>query len=304
MKKIWKTLVYHFEWDFIENNLDYIRSISDEVIIITATDDYQGKIFKEHFEWVECFISGVFDYLENSFYDLLTLKYIVNAYTGNWDFDLDFLAQNNIIYKNSIGFSSQAVAELWFTMMLNLWRNVLESKNFAHNRWKEVWKFQWTESFWKTVWIIWMGCIGTIFWNMCSALWMNVIYHSREEKKNQFEFKNMSDLLSESDIVFLSVTENKDSNKMINAKIFSQLKDNALFLNVSWTNTIDWEWIYATFTSSNIKIWTDFLNNDEMLKQYLQSDSFYTTNHSGFNTVEAKERNVENFMNNLKGARP
>lgn len=105
-------------------------------------------------------------------------------------------------------------------------------------------------------------------------------------------------LLSESNIVFLCVTENKDSYKMINREALP-LKDNALFLNVSWTNTIDWEWIYDTFTSTNIKIWTDILDDEQQFNRYIKNDRFYATSHIWFNTVEAKERNIENLMKNL-----
>lgn len=171
------------------------------------------------------------------------IKYIGLFSTGYNVIDLDVARQKNICICNVPSYSSNAVAQLTFALLLNLCHKVQLHSDAVHN---EAWIKSEHFCFWnypqielkdKIMGIIGYGAIGSKVARIALALDMKVIVHTRTPKKEiediNFKFVGFDELLENADVVSIHCPLSDQTQNLIDKNALSKMKKNAFVLNTS-----------------------------------------------------------------------
>ncbi len=140
--------------------------------------------------------------------------------------------------------NTRSVAELVIGLCVMLIRRIPDKNAAAH---RGVWMKEASGSFelrGKTLGIVGYGNIGSQVSVMAEAMGMNVIYHDIGPKLphgNARQARNLTELLSRSDIVTLHVPGNASTRRMIDREALAHLKMGAILINYSRGDVIDLE---------------------------------------------------------------
>jgi phosphoglycerate dehydrogenase-like enzyme len=65
---------------------------------------------------------------------------------------------------------------------------------------------------------------------------MEVSYWSENSRDKRFTYKELENLLEDSDVIFHSLARNEATEKLITEELFSHLKPSVLFVTIAHTN--------------------------------------------------------------------
>ncbi len=132
---------------------------------------------------------------------------------------------------NLRGFSTNAVAEQAISLAFSLARRL---PLVIQNDWKiDFEKYRWIELSGKRVGIIGLGKIGRRIAEMTQAFGMNTVYWSRSSRDERFEYLELSNLIEESDLLFLTFAQNDETNKLLTQELLQKLKKIALIISIA-----------------------------------------------------------------------
>ena len=172
---------------------------------------------------------------------------LLRAGSGSDNIDLDYVTRHGLRLERVPGPGAKAVAELAFSLMLCLARNVLRAdRKLRHGTWA---KYEMTGYLLtgKTLGIIGAGNIGTqvgqrgIAWGMraigCSE------QHTPAEGRRLQEFgiqmRKFDEVLSESDFVSVHVPLNEKTRNLIGQEEIARMKPGAYLINLARGGVID-----------------------------------------------------------------
>ena len=168
------------------------------------------------------------------------LKYIGLFATGYNNIDIDYCRQHGITVCNAGSYSTNAVAQHTFALILEHFNNIARYNQYVHDgKWKRSPTFSpfvypLNELAGKTMGIVGLGAIGTAVAGIAHAFDMNVIAFNRSRKNvpgvMQVDFDT---LLTQSDIITVHCPLNGDSEDLFNKRTFSRMKQGALFVNTA-----------------------------------------------------------------------
>lgn len=169
-----------------------------------------------------------------------TVKLICEAGTGYNNIDIAAARERGIGVCNTPGYSTEAVAQLAITFMLNLsaslpqQQHMLETKDFRNfTNYLQVPHF---ELGGKTLGIIGAGSIGQHTLNIALALGMQILVYSRTPKDfgdARIRFVSLEELLKQSDFVSLHCPLNEATKHIINKERLQLMKRSAYLINTS-----------------------------------------------------------------------
>ena len=161
---------------------------------------------------------------------------------GTDKIDLDTCAEMGIPVFNAPYSNTRSVAELALGHMLALLRFIPERNNeMQQGIWKKTTSSS-VELRGKTLGIIGYGNIGSQLSILAESLGMNVIYYDTAEKLtlgNAVRMKSMADLLRAANVVSVHVSGLPQNAGLIGAEQFDQMKDDAIFINLSRGYVVD-----------------------------------------------------------------
>ncbi len=170
------------------------------------------------------------------------LKMISVAFTGIDHIDLKVCKEKNIMICNAAGYSTHAVAELAFGLMLSVIRNIIPLDAAVRKGGTKMGYSQ-NELFGKTLGIIGTGAIGLKTAQIASAFGMRVLAYSRTQKAEAvsrgIRYVELDELLSQSDIVSLHVPLNAETKNLINEQKLSIMKKSAILINTARGPVVD-----------------------------------------------------------------
>lgn len=170
------------------------------------------------------------------------LKMISVAFTGIDHIDLKVCKEKNIMICNAAGYSTHAVAELAFGLMLSVIRNIIPLDAAVRKGGTKMGYSQ-NELFGKTLGIIGTGAIGLRTAQIASAFGMRVLAYSRTQKSEAvsqgIRYVELDELLSQSDIVSLHVPLNAETKNLINEQKLSIMKKSAILINTARGPVVD-----------------------------------------------------------------
>lgn len=168
------------------------------------------------------------------------LKYIGLFATGYNNIDIDYCKVHNITVCNAGSYSTNAVAQHTFALILEHFNNTSNYNKYVKDgRWKRSKTFSpfvypLSELAGKTLGIVGFGNIGKAVAKIANAFEMRVIAFNRSEKQaDGVEFVSFETLLEQSDIVSVHCPLNSESQDMFDKNAFAKMKKGALFVNTA-----------------------------------------------------------------------
>lgn len=168
------------------------------------------------------------------------LKYIGLFATGYNNIDIDYCKAHNIAVCNAGSYSTNAVAQHTFALILEHFNNTSNYNKYVQDgRWKRSKTFSpfvypLSELAGKTLGIVGFGNIGRAVAKIANAFEMRVIAYNRSEKQaDGVEFVSFETLLEQSDIVSVHCPLNSKSENMFDKNAFAKMKKGALFVNTA-----------------------------------------------------------------------
>ncbi len=168
------------------------------------------------------------------------LRYIGLFATGYNNIDIDYCNEKGITVCNAGSYSTNAVAQHTFALILEHFTQVGKYNDFVQQGgWKNSptfspFVFDINELWGKTIGIVGYGSIGKAVGRIAHAFGMNILAHSRNFKEvENGKFCSLDQLLQNSDIVTVHCPLNKDSEKMFTKETFNKMKKGAFFVNTS-----------------------------------------------------------------------
>lgn len=174
------------------------------------------------------------------------LKYIGLFATGYNNIDIDYAKEHNITVCNAGSYSTNAVAQHTFALILNYFSKVSEYNTFVQNgSWKKCRVFSpieysTHEIAGKTIGIIGYGNIGKAVAKIANSFEMNVLVSTRTPQNDAtVRFVTADELYAQSDIITVHCPLNESSALMFNAESFKKFKKGAFFINTARGGVVD-----------------------------------------------------------------
>ncbi|MGN0383909.1 MAG: D-2-hydroxyacid dehydrogenase [Eubacterium sp.] len=239
------------------------------------------------------------------------LKYIGLFATGYNNIDIEYADEHGITVCNAGSYSTDAVAQHTFAMILNHYNNVGLYDAFVKNGgWKQSttfspFVFPLTELRDKTIGIIGYGSIGRKVADIASAFSMKVLIYTRTTKKEdrKVTFVSLDELLQKSDIVTVHCPLNKDSEKMFNKKTFSKMKEGAYFINTARGGIIIEDDLIDSLNSGHLSgAAIDVLETEPMSRycRLTEADNITLTPHIAWAPIETRKRLIKIVADNIR----
>lgn len=290
-------------------NDDIDFSVFDEFGEVTIYDYTKYNQIAERIKDAEIILCNKSIMNRMTLKDAKNVKYIGLFATGYNNVDIEYTNERNITVCNAGSYSTNAVAQHVFALILEHYNKVGEYNKFVKDGgWIHSEKFSpfkpMKEMDGRTLGIVGYGSIGKKVAKIAQAFDMKVLAYNRSPKKDEgVRFVEMDELLEKSDIVSIHCPLNRDSEKMCNKDFFSKMKDGALFINTSRGGVVDEQALIDAVKSKKISgAGLDVVAVEPMEKHYdiLDIDNIIITPHSAWAPVETRTRLVEIVKNNIK----
>lgn len=167
------------------------------------------------------------------------LKYVCVAFTGYDHVDMAYCKEQGIKVSNCAGYSTVAVADLVFGLLLDVYRNIsILNSQVRHGGTKDGLVGPELEG--KRFGVIGAGAIGSRVMRIAAAFGCEVVAYSRTPKDIEgVTFVGLDELLSTSDVISLHVPQTPETTGMIGAEQIALMKPNAVLINCARGPIVD-----------------------------------------------------------------
>lgn len=280
---------------------------------VTAYDYTPSELVVERCKDAEIIIDNKVVFTKETLEQLPKLKYIGLLSTGFNVIDIEAAKNNGITVCNVPTYSTAAVAQLTFALILEMYNQVsIHSEAVHKGEWTNCrdFCFQKTpllELNNKTIGLIGYGKIGSEVAKIADAFSMNILCYV-PSKKPQPDFKNfrfvsLDELAEKSDIVSLHCPLTPETTKIINSDFIVKMKKNAIIINTSRGPSIDEQALADALNSDRIAgAGVDVLSTEppKADNPLLSCKNCFITPHIAWAGYETRERLVGVVLNNLK----
>lgn len=242
--------------------------------------------------------------LRKEFFDACPkLKMLSIAFTGLDHIDMEECAKRGIVVKNAAGYSTNAVAELAFAMMIGLYRKIAENDRITREA-ERGGLMPGIEVAGKTIGIIGAGNIGQRVAEIAKAFGCRVLMWNRTPKTIEgVSFVDKETLLKESDIVTLHIALNSETRDFITAKDLSLMKKTAILINTARGPVVN-EKDLANALNDNVIAGAaiDVYSTEPPVRKdnpVLGAKNTLLLPHIGFATKEAFEKRLKIVVDNV-----
>ena len=242
------------------------------------------------------------------------LKLICVAATGTNNVDLDHAAKKGILVRNVINYSTDSVAQLTFTMLLQLvnrpfyYDNYVKSgayaksDSFTHH----------AEPFWelrgKRMGIIGLGTIGRQVARIAESFGMEVVFYSTSGRNNNINYKRfeLDDLLKNSDVITIHAPLNEKTKGLITYDKIKLMRPCAILLNLGRGGIVDEEDLAKALNENmiggvglDVHEHEPILADNPLLKLY-DKQKLIITPHIAWASKEARELLIQKIAQNIE----
>lgn len=244
---------------------------------------------------------------------LPNLRYIGLLSTGFNVIDIEAAKANGVTVCNVPTYSTAAVAQLTFALILEMYNQVSVHSEAVHNgEWTNCrdFCFQKTpllELNNKTIGLIGYGKIGSEVAKIADAFSMNILCYVPSNKPlpdfKSFRFVTLDELAEKSDIVSLHCPLTRETTKIINKDFISKMKKSAIIINTSRGPSIDEQALADALNSGRIAgAGVDVLSTEppKADNPLLACKNCFVTPHIAWAGYETRERLVGVVLDNLK----
>lgn len=238
------------------------------------------------------------------------LRYIGLFATGYNNIDIPAAKKHNITVCNAGGYSTDAVAQHTFALILDHYSKVsLYKSDVSDGKWITSPTFSMFphsiyELAGKTIAIIGYGCIGKAVAKIADAFNMNVIVSTRTTPKDcPYKVVSIDEAFSLADIVTLHCPLTAQTEKLVNKDRLSMMKSSSLLINTSRGPVVD-EYALAEALKNNVIAGAalDVLEREPMHNSspLLGLDNCTITPHVAWAPLETRKRLISIVNSNIK----
>lgn len=240
------------------------------------------------------------------------LKFIALMSTGYNIVDYIYLKEKGIPVSNIPSYSTDAVAQLVMSFILELAMNVsLHSESVKNGEWSECsdfcyWKSPLTELAGKTLGIFGLGKIGKAVAERAKAFGMNVVAYTPRKHGNEPDFiklVSLDEMLNLADIISMHCPLTPETEGVVNKDFISRMKDGAYFINTSRGTVVDEAALAEALNSGKLGgAGLDVLSTEPPKKDnpLLAAKNCFITPHIAWASFETRKRLVSILYNNIQ----
>ncbi len=238
---------------------------------------------------------------------LPNLKYIGMLGTGYGGIDTAYAATKDITVTNIADYATEGVSEFTFGILIEWCRGVSRALGLAWDGTYEDDNHPGMEIKGKKFGVVGLGNIGKRTAELAQAFGCDVSYWSRTRKPdaeaNGIKYQELDDLLAGSDIITLNLALNSETEGIINGDRLQKIKKDAIFINVSPMELIDFDSLVTRLKQEDIVFMLD--HSDEMTEERLTAlktiarCKIYPA--IAYLTKEAGQLKKRIYVDNLKG---
>ncbi|MBS3781861.1 MAG: D-glycerate dehydrogenase [Candidatus Thermoplasmatota archaeon] len=247
------------------------------------------------------------------------LKAISNYAVGYDNIDVGAATERGIAVTNTPGVLTEATAEIAWSLMMAVARNVVSGDKFVREDRFEGWDptlMLGHELHGKTLGIVGMGNIGSKVAEISQGFDMDIIYYNRSEKKDieeklGAEYVELDELLVRSDFVSLHVPLTEETEGMIGEDELEKMNEDSYLINTARGEVVDEDALVETLkeggiAGAGIDVYADEPHGAN--PDYYELDNVVLTPHLGSASFRAREgmavMAAENIIAVLEGDEP
>jgi glyoxylate reductase len=188
------------------------------------------------------------------------LQVISNIAVGYNNIDIQASTERGIVVTNTPGVLTETTADLTFALLMASARRVVEGSEYLRSGEWGAWSLmQMTgqDIYGATLGIIGLGRIGEALVKRAQGFDMNILYHNRTRKRETEEklgihYREMKDLLQQSDFVCLLLPYSPEVHHLIGKEELSLMKKEAILINTARGGIVDEEALYHSLKNGEI----------------------------------------------------
>jgi glyoxylate reductase len=240
--------------------------------------------------------------------DLLPdLLLVANFGVGYEQIDVSACATRGIPVTNTPGVLDAATADLAVGLMLVTKRRIVEGDDLIRSgRWSTGWSegpFLGREATGATLGIVGLGRIGGAVARRGRAFDMRVLYHRRTPGDRIDGYRELDELLRESDIVSVHTPLTSETSGLLSRERLALLRDGATLVNTARGPIVDEEALVDELVSGRISAGLDvFAHEPHVPERLLGLPNVVLTPHIGSATVETRAAMTRIVVDNLLAA--
>ena len=238
------------------------------------------------------------------------VKFVGLFATGYNNIDTEYAHKNGVTVCNVPGYSTDSVAQLTFSLLLELASSTYKYvESTARGDWRKSKQFSYfsfplTEIAGKTLGIYGLGTIGISVAKIALAFNMRVIAYTRTPKCIEgVENVSEEELFRESDFLTLHCPLNNETKLIVNERTLSLMKPTAYLINTSRGGTIDEKALCDALNRGVIRgAALDVLTIEPMSddSQLIEAKNCIFTPHIAWASLEARTRLITKVCENLE----
>ena len=239
-----------------------------------------------------------------------SVELICEAGTGYNNIDIAAAREKNITVCNVPSYSTEAVAQLVITFLLNLSSSLiqqqvmLQKKNFDNfTKHLQVPHFELQG---KTLGIIGAGAIGREVIKIALTLGMNILVHSRTPKswgEAKVQFVSLEELLVQSDFVSIHCPLTDETRHLINKDRLKLMKPTSFIINTSRGPIIKETDLIAALQQGQLAgaaLDVQDPEPPELNNPLFNMDNVILTPHIGWRRLESRQRLIKLMADNIE----
>lgn len=292
-----KVLFLNDKIPFSEDLFKHISNIEVSWVQHESVATDLEEILEAHKE-IHILIARYLDLNANNLQKLLQLELIITMTTSTTFIDKTYCQKNAIKIRNTPKFAGPAVAEHAVAMLLTASKNIIPLN--ARIARKDFYAFAAPsiELFQKKAGIIGFGDIGQRVASILRGLGMKVCYYRRTKIESELGKQvDLDTLLSESDVTFLTLPLNADSQHILDSEAFSKMKYGSILINVCPEKLVEFNALKEALETGKLAYaCLDLMRPDD---RYQFLPNLITTPCRAWNTKETDERRAKTFTATL-----
>jgi D-3-phosphoglycerate dehydrogenase len=207
--------------------------------------------------------------------------------------------------------NAQAVAEMFIANVITLMRNTmaaiqwLEEEKWEKGAHTSYLQFKGNELAGKTIGIVGFGAIGQLIAKLVENFPCEICYYDPyfTSENSDYRKTTLEDVFESSDIVSIHLPENKSTRGMIDEKLFSKMKNDAIFVNTARASVVKREDLLEVLINKKIRgAVLDVFDNeppDELDYKLIHLPQVLATPHIAGATHEVEDHHVKIMNRNL-----
>ena len=246
------------------------------------------------------------------------LRIAANVAVGFDNIDVAACTKRGVVATNTPGVLDETTADFAWTLLMAVARRRGEGEALARSgKWKgwDLDQLVGTDVWGKTLGIVGFGRIGRAVARRASGFQMKVIYTdavrapSEAERDLRVEFREMNELLADSDFISVHVPLLPETSRLFDAAKFHRMKPTAFLINTSRGPVVDEAALVAALESGRIAgAGLDVYENEPFIHPGLKRANVVLAPHIASASLETRTKMAcmaaENVVALLQGRRP